>query len=513
MPQVHTDSWTFVTGLCRKFTDATGWPLHFTPTLETDASVVESRLRGEADCCWIGEIENGGGCVGFLHLTLPEFAKRDQSFVPISELTVGLAELISEYYTAQHKLQMRTEQVSTLAQVGMNSGSAQSLGETLDSLLRAACQLTGYRSAGFYLYCPETHAVRLKASFRIDPNKMPPASHHLGQSRPDLEALSGDVVFLQREGSVDDRWLPPDAACALCVGVKSSRANVGTLWLYDRRRREPVDREGQVLSSIAAQIAGTLERVVLLKESATQQRLSEELRTASENQTLPDKLMHFQGYEVAARCESLYELGGDLCEIMAIDEISTGFALGDASGHSIPAAMVMAYARGAIRSLPIGFKGRDIDPPQLMGRINEALYAITSSHQFMSLFFGVYHSDRRELVYCNAGHPNPLWVHDGEIIPLQSHGLLVGVTDEVDYDSSRLIMSPGDTLVLFSDGISETMSHSQQLFRSEGIISAVRSSQGESAEDILHSIWGRMEAHAGGGSEQDDRTLMVIKFR
>ncbi|MFO1022408.1 MAG: GAF domain-containing SpoIIE family protein phosphatase [Planctomycetales bacterium] len=513
MPQVQTDSWTFVTGLCQKFTDATGWPLTFTPTEESVAEELETRLRNSPDCCWLGEIDNGLGRIGFLHLGLPEYSKRDQSFVPVSELTVGLAELLSEYYTAQHKLEMRTEQVSTLARVGMNSGSVQTLGETLNSLLSAACQLTGYRSAGFYLYSPETHAVRLKATFRIDPARMPPTSHHLGQSRPDLEALSGEVVFLQRDGGVDDRWLPSDAASALCVGVKSSQANVGTLWLYDRRKREPVDREGQVLSSIAAQIASTLERVVLLKESATQQRLTEELKTASENHVIPDTLMQFEGYEVAARCESLYELGGDLCEIMPIDEKTTGFALGDASGHSIPAAMVMAYARGAIRSLPIGLKGHEVDPPVLMSRINEALYAITSSHQFMSLFFGVYHAKRRELAYCNAGHPNPLWIHDGEIIPLQSHGLLVGVTDDVEYDSSTLTMSPGDTLVLFSDGISETMSRSQQLFRSEGIISAVRSCEGESAEDILHSIWRRMEAHAGGGSEQDDRTLMVVKFR
>jgi len=308
--------------------------------------------------------------------------------------------------------------------------------------------------------------------------------------------------------------LPPDVMSSLCVAVQSEQVPIGTLWLYDRRRREVIERDIQVLQSVAAQIASVLERVVLLRESKEQQRMSTDLRVASENQQLiPDQSHNFQGFALAARCISMCELGGDLCEIIPLDEETTVIAIGDASGHSVPAAMVMAYVRGAVRSLPLGLRGWEVGAASIMKRINQALYSITSPQQFMSLFFGVYHSATRELVYCNAGHPNPILSRNSDVIPLQSHGLLVGVAEEAEYDESVLAIEPADTLVLFSDGISEAMSRSEQLFRAEGIISAVKACQGPTAHDVLNSIWDRMISHVEKSEGQDDRSLMVMRFR
>lgn len=502
-----------ITTLCRNFAEATGWPLHYTPVDSSSAHATEHRLRRSEDVCWIGEIDDGIQRTGFLHITLPVNPRQDQLFVPISELAVSLAELLSEVETISRRVATRSDEISTLAQVGMAQHSQQNLGTSLSSLLEAATQLSGYRSAAFFLLNPATSELRLKASFRIDAQSHPPISHPLHLSRPDLMALSHGPVIVQRRGEPDDRWLPPDVQSSLCVAVQSAQVPIGTLWLYDRRRREVIDRDIQVLQSVAAQIASLLERVVLMKESEEQQRMSTELRAASENQQLfGDQIYDFRGFQLAARCISKCELGGDLCEIIPIDEQTTLIAIGDASGHSIPAAMVMAYVRGAVRALPLGHQGWEVGASSLMHRINQALHAITSPHQFMSLFLGVYHSETRQLVYCNAGHPNPLLGRGEEIVPLQSHGLLVGIVEEAEYDESTLEISPRDTLVLFTDGISEAMSHTEQLFRAEGIISAVRASQGPTAKDVLYSIWNRMLTHSCDPNGQDDRSLMVLSF-
>lgn len=503
-----------VTSMCARFAEVTGWPLHFTPVDSITAQSTEHRLRRSEEVCWIGEVDDGEQRTGFLHISLPENPRQDQLFVPVTELAVSLAELLSEYFTASRRVTTRSNDVSTLARVGLTSNSQDSLPVNLSSLLEAATQLSGYRSAAFFLLSPATNELKLKSSFRIEPHGLPPVSHPLPQSRPDLMALSHGPVIVQRGRGPDDQWLPPDVMSSLCVAVQSEQVPIGTLWLYDRRRRDVIERDIQVLQSVAAQLAAVLERVVLLKESKEQQRMSHELQAASENQQIPgDQLLQFEGFELASRYVSKCELGGDLCEIIPIDSETTLLVIGDASGHSIPAAMVMAYARGAVRALPLGLKGWEVGAASLMQKINQALYAITSPHQFMSLFLGVYHSRTNQLVYCNAGHPNPLLIHDDEIIPLQSHGLLVGIVEETDYDESTLTVSPADTLVLFTDGISEAMSRSEQLFRAEGIITAVRASQGPTAEDVLYSIWNRMLLHSSEEEGQDDRTLMVLKFK
>ena len=513
MPALTVERHDLVADLCNRFAEVTGWPLHFTPVDHITAQTTEHRLRRSEDVCWIGEVDDGEHRTGFLHMTLPENPRKDQLFVPIAELAVSLAELLSEICTAGRKAATRNDEVNTLARVGLTANSRDSLVEGLSSLLEAAAQLSGYRSAAFYLLNSGTNELRLKSSFRIDEQSFPPTCHPLPASRPDLLALAQGPVSVQRGGGSDDRWLPPDVQSGLCVAVQSEQVPIGTLWLYDRRRRKAVERDIQVLQSVAAQFAALLERVVLIQESEDQQRMSTELRTASENQLIPgDQLAEFRGFQLAARYVSKCELGGDLCEIIPLDEETTLFAIGDASGHSVPAAMVMANARGAVRALPLDLRGRDVGAADLMQKINRALHAITSPHQFMSLFLGVYHSETRRLVYCNAGHPNPLLLRAGEIIPLQSHGLLVGIIEETDYDESVLTVEPGETLVLFTDGISEAMGHSAQLFRAEGIISAVQASQGPTAGDVLRSVWNRMLSHSGEMEGEDDRTLMVLKF-
>ncbi|MCA9096734.1 MAG: SpoIIE family protein phosphatase [Planctomycetaceae bacterium] len=514
MPALTEERHDLVTALCARFAEVTGWPLHFTPVDPISAQATEHRLRRSEEVCWIGEVDDGEQRTGFLHITLPENPRRDQLFVPVTELAVSLAELLSEVCAAGRRLETRGDEISTLARVGMATHANNSLAASLSSLLEAATQLSGYRSAAFFLLSPATNELRLKSSFRVDAKSLPPTSHPLHLSRPDLMALSHGPVIVQRGNGPDERWLPPDVMSSLCVAVQSERVPIGTLWLYDRRRRDVIERDIQVLQSVAAQLAAVLERVVLLKESEEQQRMSTELRAASENQQIPgDQILEFPGFDLGARYVSKCELGGDLCEIIPIDEETTLIAIGDASGHSIPAAMVMAYARGAVRALPLGLKGWEVGAASLMSRINRSLYSITSPHQFMSLFLGVFHSKTNQLVYCNAGHPNPLLSSGDEIIPLQSHGLLVGVIDESEYDEATLNIAPGDTLVLFTDGISEAMSNSEQLFRAEGIISAVRASQGPTAEDVLYSVWNRMLSHSSDEEGQDDRTLMVLKFK
>jgi sigma-B regulation protein RsbU (phosphoserine phosphatase) len=292
---------------------------------------------------------------------------------------------------------------------------------------------------------------------------------------------------------------------------------MGTLWAYDRRGRMPGDRELHVLQSIAAQVAAVLERAVLLRESASQLRLQRELEVCSESTRGGDVaslIGEEAGFEAAGACTSRYEIGGDLCELVPLEPGRTVVAVGDASGDSIPAALVMSSVRGALRTLS---QVDGIEPgdrtDRIVQRLSRSLYDLTPAHQFMSLFYGLYDRPTRTLTYTNAGHPTPLLLHDGQISTLNSHGMLLGVLPDATYERSSLVLAPGDVLVLYSDGVSEAMSRRRQMFRSDGIVGALRGQAVRSARELFERIWNGLAEHVAGHDGGDDRTLLVLKVR
>ena len=279
------------------------------------------------------------------------------------------------------------------------------------------------------------------------------------------------------------------------------------LWVYDRRAKVYTSRDVQVLQSIASQVAGVLERSALLRGSEQHERIHRDLKAASETRpdsTLQD-LPQDSRYELAGRCTSCYELGGDLCEVIPLSPDRTAIVVGDASGNSIPAAMISSAVRGALQTHP----AEADEATDLLSRLNRALCNITRAHQFMSLCYGVYDAVGRTFTYSNAGHPAPFLIRNGEAKPLESHGLLLGVLPEVTYQQSVLELSPGDLLVLYSDGISEARSHTNELFRAEGIASTILEHPGESAAAVLEAIWARVDEYMIGGEGADDRTVLA----
>ncbi|MCH8830917.1 MAG: serine/threonine-protein phosphatase, partial [Planctomycetes bacterium] len=310
-------------------------------------------------------------------------------------------------------------------------------------------------------------------------------------------------------------WLPAGYAAGYCVAVKSPAGPLGTIWAFDRRDRNPPENDRRVLHSLASRIAAVLERVVLLRESDVQHRQQRDLNVASHS--LPQDILRgisgHSGVDVAAVCTSRYELGGDLCELIALDDARMIVAVGDASGDSVPAAMVMSAARGAIRALCASGEFDVLETDVLIGRLNRTLHDITAAHQFMSLLFGVLDLREKSFTYTNAGHPAPLHIRDSQVTALRSHGMLLGVLAETAYDHSVVHLQAGDTLVAFSDGISEAMNPGKTMFRQNGIEAAVTPVGERTADQLLQAILKDLESHTAGSGSGDDRTLLVMRMR
>lgn len=498
---------------CRRFSDATGWPLTFIPIDKFDDETTDFDLP-ESIIGWRSEIRNGQP-IGHLQIVVPaERSCFDSTFMAVSELADTFALMVNQLATTSRSLDCRVQQVSTLIDIGLAGTSENDVAASLQKLLRAVVQLTEFPSACFYLLDPSTNHLSLRSQHHLDGTVLSPTARNLCESTPDLDALANGWTLLRRSDSGEaERWFDQDASIGCGVAVESEMAPIGTLWAFDCRDRKASDREVHVLSSIARQIAVTLERVVLETDSRTRHRIQQELKVISEGQNneYQGRITATAPFEVASRCRSRDEIGGDLCELFTVDENRTAIAVGDACGHGIPASVVMTGARGALRA--ISSRIEDIlEPAVVMDRLNRSLYSVTAAYQFMSFVFGILDTNAMTLSYSNAGHPTPLVIRDAKTTPLVSHGMLLGVTEEATYDDSVYKLETDDMLVFFSDGILEAMNRDREIFHYDGINAAIDRIPGGSAQEVLDVIWQEYESHSKGGGEPDDRTLMVIKL-
>jgi sigma-B regulation protein RsbU (phosphoserine phosphatase) len=501
--------------VCQNFSEAAGWELKFIPTGGGRTEDIETRLRADPESCWFTEISDGQAPVGFLQLILPADVRNKQSLSSIGDLADAFAQLINRLATAGRSLESRTDEVTTLVDLGRSIPTEQNLVDAIDRLLQGAIHLTSFRASAFFLLDASTERLKLRARAHREPHTIPAAIRSLAENPPDLGALlRRRTVLGGDEINQSAAWLPPGTATAVCLAVESDAGPIGTLWVYDRRRREPSDREMHVLESISVQIATVLERVVLLRESEAQHRLQRDLQLASQCQSFDvvTSLAADSGIEAAVRSTSRFEIGGDLCELISVDSGRTVLSIGDASGHGISASIVMSAVRGAVRAL--GLDPRTILPAEgVLERVNRALYSITPAHQFMSLLYGVIDARQKVLTYSNAGHPSPLLMRDGGEILLDSHGMLLGVLADATYGCSVMPISSGDTLIAFTDGVSEAMNGKRKMFRSDGIIEVLQAHPGASPPVILEAIWSHLETHLDGSAGHDDRSLMVIRVQ
>lgn len=503
--------------LCAQFGETTGWPLSYFPAGQESTEAIKARFEEQGLQASFQHVDDGESHVGLLVLECPADYSEDSYVEPVRALAERIGALLSQLSQMEKALESRTAAVETLSGLGQTPQTEQSLGDNLHDLLAAAVRLTGYHSAGFYLLNPATSRLKLRAAYGLDSRSLPATNREVTSSRPDLEALSRGYAIVNRQSEMDDRWLSREAKCGMCVVVQSSLVPIGTLWVYDRRLHPSAESELESLRAVAGHIALLLERVVLLRESEAQRRIQKELRAVSGPESgirRPD-LPTTCGFDAVYRCLSRHEVGGDMCELEALTDESTIIVVGDASGNSVPAALVMNAAKGALKSMSGRRAAHDWHPSVAMDRLNRALHSVTGEHQFMSLFYGVYDASTRVLTQCNAGHPAPILVRDGQVSLLEAQGLLLGIVEDVEYQSLETQLFPGDLLVLLSDGITETRDEEHRLFGVNGVVDAIQRAGADSVEAIFESIWQRAEEHAGQSRKRraDDRTLLIIRIR
>lgn len=249
----------------------------------------------------------------------------------------------------------------------------------------------------------------------------------------------------------------------------------------------------------------------LAREAAQRERVLREIEIAREVQEklFPQQLPCIQGATIAGMCRPALGVGGDYYDVIALEDGRIGLAIGDVSGKGISAALLMASLRASLR-------GATLDAPRdlakLMAKVSRLVYEASASNRYATFFFGTYDPQSRILQYVNAGHNPPFVLRgDAETVKLFPGGPVIGLLTDILYVQDEVVLEPGDTLLAYTDGISEAMSSEEEEWGEDQLESASRQPSG-TAEVVLKHVFDAVDAFTAGTPQYDDMTLLVMKL-
>jgi sigma-B regulation protein RsbU (phosphoserine phosphatase) len=248
---------------------------------------------------------------------------------------------------------------------------------------------------------------------------------------------------------------------------------------------------------------------------AVKERIAGELRIAREIQLgiLPaDVAACTRGtrLDVHALLEPAREVGGDLYEVLRTDDGRVVVAVGDVSGKGIPAALFMAVATTLIRMLARRLK----TPEEIVLQVSDALAAQNPRNLFVTLLCAVFEPETGKVTCANAGHPPPVLLRPGSApsMPLPSSAMMAGIFPGMEVGGQTLELRPGDTLVLYTDGVTEAFNAEMAMFGDEGLIEQLTREPGANATAAVASVVGAVRRHAGDHPQSDDITVVAVRY-
>ncbi len=215
---------------------------------------------------------------------------------------------------------------------------------------------------------------------------------------------------------------------------------------------------------------------------------------------------HLPGFEMACRTLAAEELGGDFCDFVHASSDVVGFAVGDASGHGLPAALLV---RDVVTALRMGFE-KQLRIEHVFGKLNRVIHRSNPSSRYVCVFYAELESNG-SLSYVNAGHQPPLLFRKGQVVELAMGGTVIGPFPDAEFRRGFLRMEAGDVLVLFTDGVTERRRSDGEFFGEERLRRVGQANLTCPAAELLQRILDSSLAFADGRPWDDDVTLMIVK--
>jgi predicted ester cyclase len=243
-------------------------------------------------------------------------------------------------------------------------------------------------------------------------------------------------------------------------------------------------------------------------EAQERERIEHELQVAQriQRELLPEATPKLDGWQIAAYYGPAREVGGDFYDFLEFPDGRLGLVVGDATGHGMPAALVMATTRGMLRAVVQSLES----PGEVLARVNEALVADVPSSTFVTCFYGILDPNSGYLVYANAGHDLPYLWHGGAAEELRARGMPLGLMPAMGYEEKEITLKRGEGVLFYSDGLVEAHDPHYEMFGFPRL-RALLADHGEEGS-LVDFLMEELSSFTGQSWEQeDDITLVTLK--
>ncbi len=425
-------------------------------------------------------------------------------------LMAGRAAIAIDNARLYRRVEKQNRTLKTLGHISREFSSILDLNELLGKIASTMRELIDYDAFSILSVDQEAKALRHLFSIRID-QRVNIDNVPLGKGITGAAAESRQVVRVH-DTCKDPRYIAshPDIRSEVAVPLIAQDRVVGVMDLESDRIGYFTDDHVRTLTLLAPQVASSVENARLYHELATRERaMEQDLQAARELQRImiPDACPDIDGLDACVRLRPAREISGDIYNIYEHHDGQTLIAFGDVSGKGAAAALYGGLASGLLRTLA----PRRRRPAELLAAINEVLIERRVEARYVTLLVLLWDPAARSMVMANAGALPPMICRGAEILKVRVEGVPVGLLDAREYEEVPFQAEPGDTLVLYSDGITDHLNPTGSDFGRGRLAQAVRANCKASADGLISAIFGQLDRWCT--TAFDDQTLFVMKVK
>ena len=383
-------------------------------------------------------------------------------------------------------------------------------GVLLEADNKGALQVRLARRSGGLRLPPESLAPSQTAIQLAVRKQVAVITEDLAQADLDLQAAQSIVA--QRLRAVVVIPLYATARAKVDESMSSLRRGefLGVLYLDSRRPAAFSKLDRQLLDAFTDQAASILDNARLVVRERERQRLEQEINIARDIQQalLPRNVRDYPHLSVAGCNFPCLSVGGDYFDVFPLSDNRTAFLIADVSGKGLGAALLTTMLQGVLSGMTLG-----TDPARLFHHLNRFLCDHAEVGRYATMFFGIL-DENGSLEYINAGHPSPILIRRGIAEEAFTEGSFpVGLVPEAEYVATQIALQLGDTLVLFSDGVTEAMNPSEELFGVARLREVLTGQMETPLDQLQKYVLESVENFACGASQADDLTLLLVRYR
>jgi len=428
----------------------------------------------------------------------------------------ALARAIAQLCRQEQFIRHRVEELTAMYDLaGLLSGTSD-LQAVLDATTRRVTEVMGVKACLIRLLDEDTGELVMKAGHNLSPEYINKGPVVLGRNPIDDAAFAGETVHIV-DAATDSRLLYPEEAVregivsGLCTAMMHRGQTVGVIRVYTGEPHRFSALEISLLKAVASTAAAAIANARLYAQRQEALRYRQHLQYAGEIQRrmIPGQPPPHRYLDFAGVYAPRLEVGGDFYDFIDLPWGNVGVCIADVVGKGIPAALMMASVRAALR----GHAHTILEINEILARVNRHLCRDTLTREFATLFYGVFSPDGGQLVYCNAGHSPPLLLRGDEFTRLETGGMLIGVSSKAVYERASLALHPGDLLVFYTDGVTEALNFQGEAFGQQRLEASIRHYRREETGTIAQQLLWDVRRFTGLAAQTDDITVVVARVR